>query len=579
MPPKKHNTSSSQIANALQANRELERILKKLATYPAVSAAILGSMPVAVVAGSALMRLEQYQQEHPAEPKVSLTLQLIIYLTQLGCMPILRNRIMHRFPHSIFNPLQTNPIQAQETLQKQSGYLDERKLREITLDLQQETRVLQRHEWTPAKIFISVIIFYFIFLWIWTTFISREKPNSLLFIIPEIVLNGSFLGGAVARSWWAIESTYKAWNSKDLNTQTLKELNEYLHPGHHAWAASNINDELNVFGISYKNEEITVKLSSEESITISNIEYFRAVGQAMNEFETKLLVARDEDLSVSNDIARIGILNIQKRTLELLERHSTQQKQARKIKTDLNYLNKIHEIETSWEYAVENEQMVFYLELSVEEWRHDVIQKLGENYGLQLNVIENNYRIILNNPEYKNFSAGSATRAQYNSQDYTPPRMIHHRKTFDASTVEVPVAIPRPQIVINFLRAGLLYNSNLYDETTALIRPMYAPWLPDCVCFSYLAPEVISLLTPLELNQISNLLKSGRVYPAGILKGAAGGVGIVQAKQVYNSVIDGKAYISDYKIKTSTNRYHGRLYEENGRYKLYRFDGISGHGH
>ena len=86
-------------------------------------------------------------------------------------------------------------------------------------------------------------------------------------------------------------------------------------------------------------------------------------------------------------------------------------------------------------------------------------------------------------------------------------------------------------------------------------------------------------MTPLELNQISNLLKSGRVYPAGILKGAAGGVGIVQAKQVYNSVIDGKAYISDYKIKTSTNRYHGRLYEENGRYKLYRFDGISGHGH
>jgi len=252
------------------------------------------------------------------------------------------------------------------------------------------------------------------------------------------------------------------------------------------------------------------------------------------------------------------------------------------ILIELNFLKNNYKIAETWQFVKELDKLKFYIQLSDNESRRDELIISLQNSYPSMEIINNNgiTTLVLTNPEYIQFSGGSAVT------HFEPaPQQLSSRKTEAKKDPVIPISRniyqAAPTILVHFPISRLNYNSatdheqHLELEPTA-IRRINADWLPPYSHFSYLAPTVLELLSPDEINQILNILIAGNAFPSGTLKSKSGCIGIVRAKEAYRSTTTGQQCVSHYKLKTTHNLgIHGRLLEndDTNRRQLYIFDG------
>ncbi len=409
---------------------------------------------------------------------------------------------------------------------------------------------------------------------------------------------GGFICPIATYALSSIHKSYKNWNATKIVKNTQQEFNTHFNPkNNHPWKlAGGEQIQTNIIYTTFTNKDKMKIHTNNHAIEIPVKKYFQELAKVLVSMELHFLFLAKDGLYIGLDKT---IDLVMEKAEEFIDQRLKRHQQLQDILKQLNLKHGIGK--AKWEYVVQSGVTIFFI--SPDKISNNFFNNLKTQYP-NTEVIEKNngFTFVIENPkliiEQPITYSQVPTRPDNNSSIVTAypresdddfpaeisatPRTRHSKSNQNKKPEpSAPKAVSKPKILVTFPKVNLQFNSVAYIEATALVRPMHAAWLPNHCHFSYLDPRFsMHLPADLDLVQVLGILRSGKTYPSGILKGKKGHVGICVANEPYTN-IHGQTFISDYKIKTSGYRLHGRLYDTatDKRRRVYIFDGVRKHGH
>jgi hypothetical protein len=401
----------------------------------------------------------------------------------------------------------------------------------------------------------------------------------------------ALLAPILAMGYFFLKSIFTEWDREKVISVLLDELNTQFATDQHQWSAYGDRKATTILYINFSDNEVVLEVDGDEVI-LSEADYFSELSIVLIENQPEYMALLQSGLYVSlESMAKLTLSEIKARLIIRLKRFSSAQIiRQQQIITTLNRYNNTYGYGNNEWGEITNEQghWTVYCHF-IKQKPEMLIKELKTKYELKVDIGEEDLLLSIVNPHLmvpESHVAQSAVAARpiEPMRDYPHPKArdkvlstIHHvaRTPMHSSR---PTAPPKQNIIVEFVADGLRlhYESQIYVEETAALRPIYAEWLPAYSHFSYLDPILVNYLYEKNLlDRVQNALRSGETYSAIVPKTKEAGVGIKRTHDQAYTNVHGRACVSHYKIKVGRYRIHGRWLSTaaDGRKQLYIFDG------
>ncbi len=600
--PKNLAASPEEIARLRSLYREIQDLQWKLTSGPAASTSITANMMAEYAFAKQFLRpiltniiVPFFPDIKPGDETAMLIASIMVgtqTCMQLGGMTYgfikLRKILVKYFPNSVYTTSQQIPRVI--TQLRQGDELSNKDLigmkQQLTTSYQQlSSRANYPFLFILASFGISCISNWFL----WPLLEDSDYASPYL-ATKNAFIFGGMVGPIAGWTLDAISNRYRNWNRANREDKARQQFQDHFSPrGKFTWqVAGNKSIQTKILYTSFHGKNKVKVQMTDCTVDIPAKRYFLELAKVLVQTELNFLL-------VTKDGIYIGLEDTLGLVMEKAQETLYQRLRTYHLQTQiLNQLNAQYSIyATNWQNVEQDDNSIFFISTN-----HDT-ETLRSTLQAEYSNVEVINRptgttIAIKNPKLK---AHVPTGGSSSSSAGTPKSYYAHFAAAEPTTIprqrpskskkaeepgpSAPKTMSKPKILVTFPRVNLQFNSATYIEATALMRPMNAAWLPDYCHFSYLDPRIsIYLPGDLNLSQILGILRSGQTFPAGILKGKTGGVGICVAHEPYTN-IHGQTFISDYKIKTKGYRLHGRLHDTatDKRRRVYIFDGVRKHGH